>query len=109
MGGIQAPLEVDLKDFGPWNAGMFDFQRSCVQGWLRVFSGSWILASGLISVGAWQTKARRRMVGLGVETAWNYAETKYMKKVGDLGIEPRSQYLQAKRTNHWTTQASLLL
>ena len=32
MGGIQAPLEVDLKDFGPWNAGLFDFQRLCVQG-----------------------------------------------------------------------------
>ena len=79
---------------------LFDFQRLREELLTNVHGDLPILAIRLQFLDIWQAHTYAHMVDHWVEVAPDHVTTKIIKDMGDLGIEPRSQYLQASASTN---------
>ena len=80
--------------------------ESCGECLTDAYGGLLVMAIRLRLLGAWQARWWGFMMVLGMKAAQKYVKKKYMNKWGDLGIEPRSQYLQDSTPTSWANALS---
>ena len=90
------------SNLGPLNHAFFDFSNLCMELLTNAYGDLQVLTFGLGPLATWQASTYACMVDFRWGAAWKHIKKNNIEEVGDLGIEPRSQYLRATSITNWT-------
>ena len=105
-GGVLTPiLEVNCQQFGPFIGGLVDFSGMRVAPLTNAYGVLQIMAIGLMLWDVWHAQKLSCMVVPEKYAAWKHENQNNIEKGGDLGIEPRSQYLLSTLFTNCATES----